>query len=60
MGNLRRPNADDARETFNRSKNVVPILSFTQGMLAAVEEDVRSGWHRLEEGKCYIHRALEK
>ena len=32
MGNLRRQNANEATGTFNRSRNVAPILGFAQGL----------------------------
>ena len=48
MGNLRRQNANDATETFNRSRNVAP-MSWLCTRLNSCKGDVRSGWHRSEK-----------
>ena len=37
MGNLRKPNANEATGTFNRSRNVAPILGFAQGLTVVKE-----------------------
>jgi len=46
--NLRRPNANDATGTFNRSRNVAPMSELCTGFNSC-KGDVRSGWHRSEK-----------
>ena len=47
-GDLRRPNANDATGTFNRSRNVAP-MSWLCTRFNSCKGDVRSGWHRSEK-----------